>query len=164
MNWEAIGAIGQVVGAFGVIASLLYLAAQIREEAKAKRASAVHSQAEAFRGLLHTLATDGELSAIYLRGIRDFGSLRDSELVRFASTLGYFFRVLEEAHFHWTEGNIDPHVWHGFEMTAKDILAYSGVRDWWSTRGHWYNQPFQEFVHARIVERGAPKLYGEIGA
>ena len=164
MNWEAIGAIGQIVGASGVVVSLLYLAVQIRADAKAKRASAVHGQVEAFRGFLHTLATDGELSSIYLRGIRDFSSLRDSELVRFTCTLGYLFRVFEEAYFLWKEGNLDPHVWHGFESPVKEMLAYSGVRDWWSTRCHWYNQPFREFVYARVVESGAPKLYGEADA
>jgi hypothetical protein len=30
MNWEAIGAIGEVVGAAGVVATLLYLAVQVR--------------------------------------------------------------------------------------------------------------------------------------
>ena len=164
MNWEAIGAIGQIVGALGVVVSLLYLAVQIREDAKARRASAVRGQVEASRGFLQMLATDGELSAIYLRGIRDLNSLRDAELVRFMSTLGYLFRVFEEAYFLWKEGNLDPHVWHGFEAQVKGILAYSGARDWWSTRSHWYNQPFREFVHEKIVESGAPKLYGEADA
>jgi hypothetical protein len=77
MNWDAIDAIGQIVGATGVIASLLYLSVQVRVDAKATRAAAVHGQLEAFRGFLHMVAADGELSAIYLRGIRDFGSLRD---------------------------------------------------------------------------------------
>ena len=31
MNWEAIGAIGDAAGAIGVIVTLIYLAAQIRQ-------------------------------------------------------------------------------------------------------------------------------------
>ena len=161
MGWDAISAIGQVVGAFGVIASLLYLATQIRLDAKARRASVVHGQMEAFREYQHMLATNGELSDIYLRGIRDFGSLRDAELARCSAIFGYQLRVLEEAHFHWTEGSLDPHFWHGFETPMKDLFAYSGMRDWWSTRCHWYNQPFQEYVRAFVTEAGAPRLYGE---
>ncbi|MDA1372383.1 MAG: hypothetical protein O2971_16680 [Proteobacteria bacterium] len=30
MNWEAIGAIGEILGAFAVVATLVYLATQIR--------------------------------------------------------------------------------------------------------------------------------------
>ena len=34
MNWEAIGAIGEIVGAFGVIVTLIYLALQIKQNSK----------------------------------------------------------------------------------------------------------------------------------
>ena len=38
MNWEAIATIAEIVGAVGVIASLIYLAAQIRQSTKVSRA------------------------------------------------------------------------------------------------------------------------------
>ena len=44
MNWEAIGAIGEFVGALGVITSLIYLAIQIRSDAAARRAETSHAQ------------------------------------------------------------------------------------------------------------------------
>ena len=37
MNWEAIGAIAESLGAIGVIASLVYLASQIRDTRRALR-------------------------------------------------------------------------------------------------------------------------------
>ena len=90
MNWEAIGAIGEVVGATGVILSLLYLAIQIRGEARAKRASTVHDQSNAYRDFLHSIAADDQLSDIYLRGLRDAEELDETELVRPLSALGVF--------------------------------------------------------------------------
>ncbi len=39
MNWDAIGAIGEVVGAVGVIVSLLYLALQIRQNSNVVRSA-----------------------------------------------------------------------------------------------------------------------------
>jgi hypothetical protein len=39
VNWEAIGAIGEVVGALGVIATLVYLAAQIRQNSNVVRSA-----------------------------------------------------------------------------------------------------------------------------
>jgi len=38
VNWEAVGAIGEVIGAFGVIVSLVYLSLQIRRSDKTARA------------------------------------------------------------------------------------------------------------------------------
>ena len=37
MNWEAIGAIAETLGAIGVIASLVYLAGQIRQNTRSIR-------------------------------------------------------------------------------------------------------------------------------
>ena len=37
MNWEAISAIGEILGAAGVIITLAYLAAQIRQNTKVSR-------------------------------------------------------------------------------------------------------------------------------
>ena len=161
MNWEAIGAVGEVVGAAGVILSLLYLAVQIRGEARAKRAAAVHDQSDAFRDFLQTLANNEELAAIYLRGLRDFSSLKDADLVRFHSALGFLFRVFDEAFFQWKEGTLDAHVWHGFDAPMADMLAYPGVRDWWSTRCHWYSAPFREHIKSKATEAGQPNLYQE---
>ena len=39
MNWEAMGAIGEIVGAVGVIATLGYLAFQVRQNSNVTRSA-----------------------------------------------------------------------------------------------------------------------------
>ena len=48
MNWDAIGAIAELLGAFGVIASLIYLATQIRQNTKSVRMASHHGVAVQF--------------------------------------------------------------------------------------------------------------------
>jgi len=43
MNWEMISAIGQMLGAIGVIISLVYLAIQIRSQKQESRNAAMNS-------------------------------------------------------------------------------------------------------------------------
>jgi hypothetical protein len=43
VNWEAIGAIGEVLGAAAVVATLGYLAVQIRKKSRAVKNSAAQS-------------------------------------------------------------------------------------------------------------------------
>ena len=54
MNWEAIGAIGEILGAAGVIATLAYLAVQIRQNTKMARAATRQELA----GQMQLLASD----------------------------------------------------------------------------------------------------------
>lgn len=41
MNWEVAGAIGEIVGALGVIVTLGYLAVQIRENSRQMKVSSI---------------------------------------------------------------------------------------------------------------------------
>ena len=159
MNWEAIGAIGEVVGATGVILSLLYLAYQIKGDARAKRAATVHDQSNAYRDFLQTLSTDEDLANIYLRGLRDTTELDEAELVRFLSALGFLFRVFDEAYYHWHDGDLDEHVWHGFSAPIRDMLAYPGVIDYWNMRCGWYSTLFRDYVDTEIANAGSQNLY-----
>ena len=49
MNWEALGAIGEIVGAIAVIATLGYLAVQIRHNSRSVEASTRVSVGQARR-------------------------------------------------------------------------------------------------------------------
>ncbi len=49
MDWESIGAIGEVIGAAGVIATLVYLAIQIRLNTNSTRAATFDSILADFR-------------------------------------------------------------------------------------------------------------------
>ena len=47
MNWDAIGAIGEIIGAVAVVATLFYLAVQVRETRKDAKLSAAQAQRSA---------------------------------------------------------------------------------------------------------------------
>ena len=71
VNWEAISAIGQIVGAFAVVISLIYLAREIRSNARAARVAST----ETVIRWLRQLAEHPQLRELYYRGIHDFDSL-----------------------------------------------------------------------------------------
>jgi hypothetical protein len=164
LNWDAIGAIGEAVGAAAVVASLLYVASQIRADSRARRIEATHVQIEAFSAYLRMLASNNDVAELFLLGIRDFHSLSGAQVVRFSSLLGHLYRIFEDIFYQRAEDNIDARVWRGFEGPMGDIIAYPGVQDWWKTRCHWYSQEFQQFIAAKVESARPPSLYGESDA
>ena len=54
MNWDAIGALGEILGASAVFASLIYLAIQIRAQNRESRLGAMHEMSVGTRDHLHT--------------------------------------------------------------------------------------------------------------
>jgi hypothetical protein len=82
MNWDAIGAIGEIVGALAVFLTLFYLAIQIRQNTKSNEASAIDAAMSGYAQINQVL-TDPLLASIYRRGNIDPTSLSDDELVQF---------------------------------------------------------------------------------
>jgi len=65
VNWEAIGAVGEVIGALGVIVSLSYLAVQIRATRVAEKRRALESQYLVYNDVRRSLFERAELSRIF---------------------------------------------------------------------------------------------------
>jgi hypothetical protein len=65
MNWEAFGAIGEILGAAAVVVSLAYLAIQIRRQNEESRLAAMHEISVGFRESISSFL-DSDLVDIFL--------------------------------------------------------------------------------------------------
>jgi hypothetical protein len=161
MNWDAIGALAELAGAFGVIVSLLYLGVQIRIQNRESRLNSVSESIRHFNDVLSGIAHDPDLCSIYVRGLSDFESLDPEERARFSAHVGRFFRVIEGLYEYHLEGRITLHSWEAMERTLKDIAGTPGTHAWWQSRAHWYGTPFQTYIFD--ILRSGPvttNLYG----
>ncbi|MFT5208393.1 MAG: hypothetical protein ACI9CE_000107 [Flavobacterium sp.] len=78
MNWEALGAIGELVGAIVVVGTLIYLTIQLKENNKNLK---VHTFNETFRGreeMTRELQSQVGIGGIFVKIISDL-ELSDSE-------------------------------------------------------------------------------------
>ena len=138
MNWEAIGAIGAIVGAAGVVVTLLYLAVQVRLSRQAtdsntqvnRAASAALSQ-DANSELNKLLATDASLSKLF-SGALDQGSvdgMSPDEIFRVHMLMRAAVQIMESTYFRYEEGLLDPRIWThapGRNPSSRWLLSQTG--------------------------------------
>lgn len=74
MGWNMVGAIGETLGAIGVIASLLYLAVQVKGDREATKANTIQMQATQGRDLTLALATSEKLTPLLAQVTRAFAT------------------------------------------------------------------------------------------
>ena len=67
MNWDAMGAIAEALGAIAVIATLVYLAVQVRHLKSELHMSSLKDQAETFSVVTNAVATSPELAKVLER-------------------------------------------------------------------------------------------------
>jgi hypothetical protein len=64
VNWEAISAIGQIVGAIAVVISLIYLASEVRRNTRASQLAAIRSTSDAFNRWIRQITEHPHLTEV----------------------------------------------------------------------------------------------------
>lgn len=148
MNWDAIGAIGEIVGATAVFASLVYLAVQIRNQNRESRVSAMHDISVGFREAILPMASE-DMATIFVKANRDYDSLTDVEAMRFIIISGQFFRAWEEAFIQHQEGRLDDRSWNAILKYYFKIVSAPAVQRAWEVRKDFLDDEFVIFVDSR---------------
>ena len=104
MNWEMIGAVGQIIAAVAVIPSVVYLAIQIRNQNKESRRASANVFILHWSDIRKSMSDNADLAAIHLRGLHSFDELDPVSKLRFGSGLGRLFLLSEGLYrFTWME-------------------------------------------------------------
>ena len=168
MNWEAIGAIGEITGAIAVVITLVYLASQIRH---AKNTAADSNRLERSRGVremfmasamdknLRNTLTKGFISSDYYEEVALKLNLTPEEAATFDWAMLYWFWL------HWgqyvsttNETDLDE---------LRHLIGYFYRHP--SVRYSWENSPwarpalepeFVKFVDSIIAEPDQPSTHG----
>lgn len=161
MNWDMVTALAAIIGMIAVVASLLYVARQVKEATRLRRIESYHTalgEAESFPRLL---AQDQTGADIWWRASKGLDALTDAERVRYFGMLGVLFRSWDRAFHYRSEGEAKD--WRAEVMTKNmtDLTMSRGVQEYWALRKRWYTTEFQRWVDDMIKERRGVDIYGD---
>jgi hypothetical protein len=149
MNWDAVGALAEAVGAAGVIATLAYLAIQIRRSNLLATAESNRFSHNASSPTVLAIAQDPELARIFREGLGDRDSLSADDRVRFDMVVGTLISGLSAT---ITDQDLLGHRsdLQGDQAEAlRAFLLAPGGASWWAD----YQARFAPGVRARIEEK-----------
>jgi hypothetical protein len=152
MNWQAIGAMGEVVGGLAVVLSVLYLAIQVRHNTAEMRAAASESITENLRQWLLPMIQDPQASRIFRLGAEGWEGFDADDKARFFHMMFVWLKNIEAAHYQYTRGRLDPQMWEGWQTVIGSYLDGPGVRAYWEQRKGGFSEPFQRYVDS--IPRG----------
>ena len=164
MDWQATGAIAELAGALGVIASLLYLAIQIRQSSRASKAEAVQAVQQSMIDISLAIASDPSWAKIFERAEDSYLNLSREDKTRLGWLWFAVMRGTETLYHHYLRGNADWSMWESHEGAVVNNLHNPGFREWWRNVGYPFTREFTEFVDSklRLVEESgeAYKWFG----
>ena len=161
LNWEAISAIGETVGGLAVIASLTYLALQIRQSRDLERAASIREMFEkGSRMVAYTAQHPGTFETLK-RGVSDFSELSVEEKEVFNCWGMHSLVTVEQAMYMHRDGLLPDASWTAFENFGLAIIRSPGGAQWWSQYSGVIGQEFVEVLNAVASQAGdeRPSLY-----
>lgn len=139
MTLENIYYITQIIAVVAVVASLIFVGLQVRQDAeqtrlntRALKATSHHAISDSFNHLNTTLATNPDLARIWGAGLQGFDQLDREELTAFHSMLLAYVRIFETLYFQSENGTMAKELWEAEKRPLKFMFAMPGVQQWWA--------------------------------
>jgi len=157
MSLEDLGNIGEFVAAVAVVVSLIYLAAQIRQNTqqikqsiRSVRASTFHTALNSLAGFVVPIAQDPDLADIYQRGLRG-ESLNETEWLRFRFVISHLFSLYEHLYYQHRAGLAESELWESRAANMAWYFAQPGWRSYWDEAGRLFGRGFREYVAKELA-------------
>ena len=138
----------QLIAAAGVIASLFYLAAQIRQNTRSQRSVVVDSLTQSLIHLLGPLGSDPDQMRAFVSVTEDWHGATEADRLRTVSMLFTTFKLFENAWFQQPQGTLDAEQWQAWDLHVRVYYHRPGVKTWWSLRRAMFAASFREYVES----------------
>ena len=145
-----LGNIGEFFGAIGVIATLIYLAMQIRQNTASIRAATYHAIVESYADFNSLIAQDSDVARIFQTGLTRAAELSETDALRFDHLLLSAVRRWENAFYQSGISMLDPSQARGLLLGTKILLGTPGGRVFWQRFRHYYSDEFRGWVEANV--------------
>ena len=152
MNWDAIGAIGELLGALVVVATLVYLSRQVRESNKHASSEVERHIQEKWNEMLMYWSKDDKTRDICRRGHRSYLDLEEDEKVVFLCCLALGVNHLEMVLRMNRKGLVDDDIVTTYGALTISMLRSNGGRELWKQTGKSFPVESKKYIDSRINE------------
>ena len=129
---QLLGNFGEFFGAIAVVATLGYLAVQIRQNTESERLAQEFNSNHYFNQLRNLVASDSELADIELRGLHDISSLTPLERHRFDELQLSWVWAIHKAYQQRSSHSARCALLAHLDSLVRRRFSGEGFRAWWA--------------------------------
>jgi uncharacterized membrane protein YeiB len=143
---DQIASIAEIVGAVGIIITLIYLAIQIKGSVRASKSAAVTDATEAMKSLYHNLASNQQASNLWYRAMRDPDALSDEDTFQFIMMCQDAFLAFQRCFFLSREGTLEHGIRDAMGTAIVAVKDMPGFNLYWQQRRAFFQPEFIDWV------------------
>ena len=154
MNWDAIGAIGEIIGALAVVITLFYLARQVKHSTRMARAEMTKDLYLASRTAIMDVAASDRLAEIWA----DIRPFEDEAAARRHTFYQSFFRLYELQFNLANQGLLDAGIATSYVLVIRMFARTRHFDAYWAGARGEFHEDFAAYVDEQIRIAHAPEL------
>ena len=146
MDLTTLAQLGEFVGGFFVIVSLVYLSFQVRQNTTSLRTENYARVLDRLSTVQSNLSSDAELNRIVVVGAQTPEALTRSERMRFTWSLYELLGAAEFVYHQAEQGALPEEVWDRWKATIVWWLSNPGIQQWWKMKPTPFSASFEAFA------------------
>jgi hypothetical protein len=151
MNWDAIGALAELLAAVSVIGSLIYVAFQVRASTVASRVESKLRMTETMVNYADLLISSLKLNELMIVGRKGIAGLSKSEYLQFSNMALKACWYLSAGFFMHQHNSVSDDDWYELKTIALYWSRSKGFQEWWADRGSLsFTGKFARFIENEI--------------
>ena len=144
---QLLGNFGEFVGAFAVVATLAYLAKQIRNQNHANEIAAFEGMMDGFNQMIAMMAADKAVYRTFIRGLNQPDELDDDEAGSFSSLFRMYLNNYNKMYRAYLRGAMAEQEWSAYAAEAAQLLESPGGRAFFE------NQPPDPWEYIQAIQK-----------
>ena len=160
MDWNAIGAMGEVIGAAAVVISLIYVAVQVRQNTASSKSTVETEIALALSRVATDAANTGAAAALG-RCMAEPEAATEDERRNFFFYATGFFRIFQLAFDQCRAGNLSSDSWESIESQVKLLLQGPGIAQFFAARRTAFKPSFCDYIDSLEVDEASATAFSD---
>ena len=153
MNWEAIGALGEVIGAAAVIITLVYLAMQIRQGTQLSQASAQQLLSNQVSAYQERIVANPERLRVFRSAMASWDQLSLDDQAVAHLLLGQLVNHFEQAYYFHKSGLVPTPMFDTYRALALSIIQSPGGSEFWTAMKPLVNDEMREYLDVQLSQK-----------
>jgi len=147
---QDLGSVGELIGALATVATLVYLAVQIRQNTKSVRAASHHAGSTAWSEFVGRLALDPTMTEIYHAGRVSPDELSQEDGRRAELLFDAMLAQIENFYIQYLNGQLPESNQDRFARILQTQFQTPGFRRYWPRRRDLFTEEFVEYIEKEL--------------
>ena len=158
LNLSEMSSIAEIIGAFALVISLIYVGVQVNDSTGAVRSAAANDANVALQNWYIEIGSDQQTSELFYEALTSEEALSNKEEFQFMMIFHGVYLAFQNSYVLAEEGTIDTKLRDALTVAILGVKDTPGMRRYWRQRKSYLHSDFADYVDELLTQDTNPSM------